>query len=54
VELDLENTKVTDAGIASLKAMRKLRILHLRGAKTTAAARAELKSALPQLTIYSD
>ena len=49
--LDLENTKVTDAGLEHLKGLSKLVGLRLEGTKVTDAGVQRLKEALPDCFI---
>ena len=50
-KLDLRDTGITDAGLPHLKPLKTLRNLDLSGTETTDPARAELRTALPDLTI---
>ena len=52
MELDLENTQVTDAGLVHLKDLTKLTTLILAGTSVTKAGVAELKKALPKCTFF--
>ena len=49
--LDLESTKVTDAGLEHLKGLSKLEELYLDGTKVTDAGVQRLKEALPDCRI---
>jgi Leucine-rich repeat (LRR) protein len=51
--LDLDNTKVTDAGFKQLKELKNLTDLDLAGAKITAAGLKEFRSALPKCFIFN-
>ena len=51
VELDLQRTRVTDAGMEHLKHLPELRGLHLEGTAVTAAGADNLRSVLPHLII---
>jgi len=49
--LGLNNTEVTDDGLAYLKDLTKLKLLYLSGAQVTEEGVADLKRALPGLKI---
>ncbi len=51
-EVFLDNTAASDAGLAHLKGLTRLRVLHLAGTQVTDFAVHEVQLALPQLTIY--
>lgn len=51
MELSIEDTPVTDAGLAHIKQLEGLRELRLRGAKVTAQGVQQLQQALPKLRI---
>ena len=52
IELSLESTKITDAGLKDVAKLQKLRVLYLKGTQITDAGVAELKKALPNCKIY--
>jgi hypothetical protein len=49
--LDLRDTKITDAGLKSLKGLTNLRSLSLQGTRVTAAGAKELQQALRKCKI---
>ena len=50
-ELNISNTRVTDAGLTHLRALAALRKLNLEGTKVTRAGVEPLRRALPRLNI---
>ena len=50
--LDLDGTKITDAGLKELAKLQKLERLYLNNTKVTRAGAAELQKALPKCRIY--
>ena len=52
--LDLENTKVTDAGLEHLKGLNQLHALSLYGTRVTEAGANKLRKALPRNGISRD
>ena len=52
--LNLENTKITDAGLKELKELKNLQWLGIRGAHVTFRALRQLQSALPKLKTEYD
>ena len=51
-QLDLDDTKITDAGLVHLKELTKLTFLTLRGTMVTDAGVNQLRQALPGLRIF--
>lgn len=51
VALDLARTKITDAGLAKFKALKKLTVLSLRGTAVTLEAAADFQKNMPQCRV---